>query len=146
MMMMIRVVTVSLRSSHEDRQLSGRRHFTTTDRGLPHQDAPRALHATLPLHTVRGMHVLTLTWTRSELTSLLFSSLFGTWCQRGRKLEGSILFRCHGPTTVALHVLSAESRLLGCEFEGRSKICLCIFATYLTLFVSNLDMYHWLML
>jgi hypothetical protein len=35
MMMMIRVVTVSLRSSHKDRQLSGRRHFMTTDRGLP---------------------------------------------------------------------------------------------------------------
>jgi hypothetical protein len=36
--------------------------------------------------------------------------------------------------------------LLGCEFEDRSKLYLCNTATYLTLFVSDMDMYRWLMI
>jgi hypothetical protein len=78
MMMMVKVVTMILRSSHKDRQLSGRRHFMTTNIGLPHRDAPCALHARPPQHTVRGVDISTSTRTRSEFTSLLFSSLFGT--------------------------------------------------------------------
>jgi hypothetical protein len=37
----------------------------------------------------------------SECWSFFFSFLFGALCQRGRKLEGSTTFRCHGEVATA---------------------------------------------
>jgi hypothetical protein len=70
--MMIRVITVSWMSSHEDHHLSGRRRFRAIDRELIYRGTPHVLLATPPPLTVRDEHMfLTPTTTMVVLWLLL---------------------------------------------------------------------------